>query len=154
MSFRAELTPEQMLKAGIFGGAYFYRDKVCWYREIPLEWKQRTDLFDVVTQIRERPDAASNKFGVVSGLSYNDWLKRGWIHPDNPCGWFQWYCRYFLGRRHKDDDRQIQQWHAYARRRGMLAHLIRKEGKSLDDMTAAVRERQSLLQWGYRPEVM
>ena len=138
MQFEAELTPKQMLSAGIFGNSYFRIDKRCWLNEIPDEWKLGT------TQTLLTPDSGHNQFGVLSGLPLKEWQRKGWIHPDDPCGWFQWYCRYYLGRRHDDDSRQIGRWRNYVRRKGMLRMLVER-GRD------TARERQSLLQWGYRP---
>jgi hypothetical protein len=103
--FRPELTPDTMLKLGIFGGKYMTDCR----NEFPADWFAGAKLCS------ERHDPELNLFGVNASQSLSEWKKKGWIHADDPRGWFQWYCRYYMGRRGPDDDRQIKRWRAMSR---------------------------------------
>ena len=108
--FAPDLTPAEMLTLGIFGGKYMTdcRD------EFPAAWF-------VNARLSERRNPALNFFGVEAGQSLGVWRARGWIHPDDPRGWFQWYCRYFLGHRMPgEDERQIGRWRAMRRHAAQL----------------------------------
>src|SRR5215468_296033 len=102
--FRPELTPKQMLRLGVFGGKYMNdcRD------EFPASWFAGAKLSP------ERHNPRLNYFGVKASLPLAAWRRKGWIRPQDPRGWFQWYCRYYTGRRSADDARQIGRWRAIA----------------------------------------
>ena len=73
------------------------------------------------------------------------WRAKGWLHPADPRGWFQWYCRYYMGRRMPDEDRrQIGRWKAI-RRHVRQAQIHCEPG----DVFCRKRQRQALLQWAY-----
>src|SRR5688572_17765413 len=95
--FRPQLTPPELLRLGVFGGKYMTDCAA----EFPAEW------FEEARLCRVRHDPALNYFGVNASQPLSEWRRRGWIHADDPRGWFQWYCRYFMGRRSSDDQRQI-----------------------------------------------
>ena len=132
--FAPELTPPEMLHMGVFGGCYLTdcRD------EFPAEW------FDGAPLSPGKPDAACNWFGVLAGQPLAEWRRKGWIHADDPRGWFQWYCRYWMGRRHEDDTRQIGRWRAFARHAAQL-----RSACNPYDFACRPRQRQALLQWAY-----
>ncbi|MBN1629720.1 MAG: hypothetical protein JW990_08150 [Thermoleophilia bacterium] len=133
--FTPELTPREMLALGVFGGKYMTdcRD------EFPAEWFVKAKLSP------EKKDPALNYFGVDASLPLSEWVKRGWIHPDDPRGWFQWYCRYYLGRRMPDEDaRQIGRWKAMRRH---VAQIRRNCHPS--DLSCRQKQRQALLHWAY-----
>lgn len=132
--FAPDLTPAEMLELGIFGGKYM-RD--C-REEFPQEWFANARLSPAAA------DRNCNYFGVLAGQPLAEWRRKGWIHPDDPRGWFQWYCRYFMGRRHEDDQRQISRWRAFARHK---AQVIRNCEPG--DPFCRPRQRQALLQWAY-----
>jgi hypothetical protein len=132
--FEPELTPKEMLTLGVFGGKYLTdcRD------ELPTSWFARAKLSP------ERRDPSLNYFGVNASQPLAVWRKKGWIYPDDPRGWFQWYCRYYLGRRSLDDDRQIRRW------RQMARHVTQiKSGCAPRDLDCRPRQRQALLHWAY-----
>ena len=132
--FTPDLTPKQMLALGVFGGKYM-TDCV---DEFPADWFAKANLCS------ERHDPALNCFGVNASQPLSVWVAKGWIHKDDPRGWFQWYCRYYMGRRGSDDERQIARWRAVRRHIAQLRHHC-KPG----DVTCRPRQRQALLHWAY-----
>src|SRR3954469_11189265 len=132
--FNPELTPRQMLALGVFGGKYMTDCR----KEFPASWFARARLSP------DRHRAAFNHFGVNASQPLEEWRKKGWIHPDDPRGWFQWYCRYYSGRRHEDDLRQIKRWRAVRRHMAQL-----KKHCWARDLSCRRRQRQALLHWAY-----
>jgi hypothetical protein len=132
--FKPDLTPKQMLRLGIFGGKYMTDCR----REFPEDWFEHARL------CHERHDPKLNHFKVNAGKPLSYWREKGWIYDEDPRGWFQWYCRYYMGRRCPDDERQIRRWAAFRRH---LAQVQRhcKPG----DAACRPRQRQALLQWAY-----
>ncbi len=133
--FKPELTPKEMLDLGIFGGNYFIETP----NEFPKEWFTKTKFSDNFA------DNNLNFYKVNASMSLNEWLKRGWIYPEDPKGWFLWYCRYYYGRRIEDEDeRQIKRW------KNMKRHIIQlKNHCQSGDLNCRRRQRQSLLHWAY-----
>ncbi|MBT2185429.1 hypothetical protein [Sphingobium nicotianae] len=133
--FRPELTPAEMLELGVFCGKYMTDCR----EEFPASWFAKARLAP------DGPDCALNHFGVRASVPLRVWIEKGWIHPDDPRGWFQWYCRYYSGRRMPDEDRrQISRWRAFRRH----AAQIRKHCEPGDPFCRP-RQRQALLQWAY-----
>jgi hypothetical protein len=132
--FRPDLTPRQMLELGVFGGKYMTDCRA----EFPAEWFERARLSP------ERHDPALNCFGVSASKPLAYWRAKGWIYPEDPRGWFQWYCRYYSGRRCPDDSRQIRRWKAMARHVAQL-----RKHCPPGDLGCRPRQRQALLQWAY-----
>ncbi|HVH25473.1 MAG TPA: hypothetical protein VM818_01895 [Vicinamibacterales bacterium] len=132
--FRPQLTPKQMLRLGVFGGKYMTDCR----REFPASWFAGARLSD------ERHDARLNYFRVNASQSLATWRQKGWIRPQDPRGWFQWYCRYYMGRRSADDERQIRRWRAIARH----VAAIRKHCEK-GDLECRRRQRQAALHWAY-----
>lgn len=133
--FKPQLTPKEMLELGVFGGLYF-SDKP---KEFPKSWFNSAKL---------SPDGKRHKelnyFNVNASQPLSVWQKKGWIHEQDPRGWFQWYCRYYLGRRTTDDERQIKRWVA------MRRHIIQiRNNCRVGDIYCRPRQRQALLHWGY-----
>lgn len=129
-------TPKEMLALGVFEGKYCNdcRD------EFPEDWFAKAKLNNVA-------DASLNYFGIKSRQSLQVWQAKGWIIEPDVRGWFQWYCRYYLGRRIPGvDDKQIKRWRAFARHAAQVkAHCER------GDPYCRPRQRQALLQWSYDP---
>ena len=132
--FKPELTPKQMLRLGVFGGKYMTDCR----REFPADWFARAKLSP------KQPDPDLNCFGVSASQPLHEWIRKGWIWPEDPRGWFQWYCRYWMGRRGPDDERQIKRWKAIRRH---IAQ-IRKSCERFD-LNCRPRQRQALLHWAY-----
>jgi hypothetical protein len=132
--FEPELSPREMLALGIFGGKYMTdcRD------EFPATWFKKARLSPT------HSDPKLNFFGVSASKSLAYWREKGWIHRDDPRGWFQWYCRYYMGRRHVDDARQIRRWRAMRRHVAQLVQACKPR-----DFDCHRRQRQALLHWAY-----
>ena len=132
--FEPELSPAEMLRLGVFGGKYMTDCR----EEFPRSWFARAKLCP------ERHDPTLNFFGVNASQSLAVWRKKGWIYPDDPRGWFQWYCRYYAGRRSLDDERQIKRWRAMRRHVAQIRQSCPR--RALD---CHPRQRQALLHWAY-----
>lgn len=133
--FQPELTPKQMLALGVFCGKYMTDCK----REFPASWFTHAKLSP------QRRDCSLNYFGVNASQPLSVWRKKGWIHPKDPRGWFQWYCRYYMGRRlPKEDARQIKRWKAISRHIAQI-----RRNCEPGDQTCRPRQRQALLHWAY-----
>lgn len=132
--FTPELTPQEMLELGVFGGHYFQGEQ----DEFPSAWFAHARLSEV-------HDPMQNFFEVDASQSRQEWERKGWIYPDDPRGWFQWYCRYYLGRRLPEEDaRQIKRWKNMTRHLGQI-----KKACHPGDLTCRRRQRQALLHWAY-----
>ena len=133
--FRPDLTPKQMLALGVFGGRYLNDCK----EEFPADWFTKAKLSDGAY------DKSLNYFGVKASQSLAVWQAKGWIYRDDPRGWFQWYCRYYMGRRIPDEDaRQIKRWKMIRR------HIAQIKKHCLPgDETCRPIQRQALLHWAY-----
>ncbi|MFW0837650.1 MAG: hypothetical protein ACKKL5_01490 [Candidatus Komeilibacteria bacterium] len=132
--FKPELTPKQMLSLGVFCGRYM-RD--C-QQEFPCSW------FKTARFSQAKPNCDLNYYRIKASMPLSYWQKNDWIHPQDPRGWFQWYCRYYRGRRSADDERQIKRW------RMMRRHVAQiKKNCPAGDMSCRRRQRQALIQWAY-----
>jgi hypothetical protein len=138
--FKPELTPAEMLELGVFGGKYLTdcRD------EFPDAWFAGAQL------CHERHDQDLNFFSVNASLPLREWQERGWLHADDPRGWFQWYCRYWMGRRMPaEDERQIKRW------RAMTRHIAQvRKHCSPGDIGCRRKQRQALMNWAYDSRAM
>ena len=133
--FTPQLTPLEMLQLGVFGGKYMTDCR----KEFPKSWFTHAKLSP------KRRDRSLNFFGVDASQPLSVWRKKGWLHPDDPRGWFQWYCRYYMGRRMPDEDRrQIKRWKAIRRH-------VRQVERNCEpgELTCRKRQRQALLHWAY-----
>lgn len=133
--FKPELTPRQMLALGVFGGKYMTDCGT----EFPISWFSRAKLSPAGA------DHSLNYFGVRASSSLREWQNNGWIHPDDPRGWFQWYCRYYMGRRMPEEDkRQIKRWKAFRRHVAQI-----QMNCDPGNYFCRPRQRQALLHWAY-----
>ncbi len=132
--FKPQLTPAQMLALGVFCGKYITDCR----REFPKGWFTRAKLAS------KQRDCSLNFFGIDASQPLSEWKRKGWIHRDDPRGWFQWYCRYYMGRRMEDDARQIKRWKAIRRH-------VRQIEKNCEPGNLLCRrpQRQALLHWAY-----
>jgi len=133
--FKPELTPKQMLDLGVFGGKYL---NDC-TDEFPSSWYENAKLSS------GKKDISLNYFQVDASQPLKTWELKGWIHPADPRGWFQWYCRYYYGRRlPEEDSRQIKRWKAFRRHIGAI-----KKNCEPRDLSCRKKQRQALLHWAY-----
>ena len=132
--FRPQLSPKKMLELGVFGGKYMSDCTA----EFPVDWFEKARLCS------EIHDPELNLFGVNASQSLAEWRRKGWIYKEDPRGWFQWYCRYYMGRRCPDDERQIKRWKSMRRHIGQIT----KNCRPLD-LDCRPRQRQALLHWAY-----
>ena len=129
-------SPRTMLEMGVFEGRYM---NDC-TQEFPADWFENARL-------SETANPEVNYFGVKSRQPLSVWRDKGWIYGPDPRGWFQWYCRYYMGRRLDDVDKiQIARWRGFARHAGQI-----KANCHPGDIFCRPRQRQALLQWSYDP---
>ena len=136
--FKPQLSPKKMLELGVFGGAYFGQN----INEYPKSWFEKA-------KISKNFDVNLNRFKIAAGLSREHWIEKGWIFKEDPLGWFQWYCRFSLGRRIAHiDEIQIKRWKNFTRH-------VKAIEKNCDsgDLTCRRRQRQAILQWAYNPHI-
>lgn len=133
--FKPQLRPQDMLELGVFGGKYM-TDCI---DEFPKEWFLNAKF------ALQKKDIRLNYFNVDASLPLSHWNLKGWIYKDDPRGWFQWYCRYYMGRRiEKEDLRQIKRWKAITRHVGAI-----KKNCTPLDLNCRKKQRQALLHWAY-----
>lgn len=133
--FKPELTPKEMLELGVFGGKYMTDCT----NEFPKNWFAHAKLSPY------RADKSFNYFNVRASQSLTEWQRKGWIYKDDPRGWFQWYARYYMGRRIPNEDaRQIKRWNMIRRHLYQIAQHCEPS-----DMNCRPRQRQALLHWAY-----
>jgi hypothetical protein len=134
--FKPHFSPKDMLQMGVFEGKYMNDCR----GEFPADWFDNAKL-------SKTADPSLNYFGIKSRQSLQVWRKKGWIFDPDPRGWFQWYCRYYMGRRIEwMDEVQIKRWKAFARHAGQI-----KANCEPGDLSCRPRQRQALLQWSYDP---
>jgi hypothetical protein len=159
--FRPNVTPEEVLRGGAFGGTYFrsitsavtgqsYSGNAVLKDTVPDEWIQGLDRKRMLTS--QTYNAPVNKFGVKCGGSLGMWESSGWISDADLYGWFQWYCRFYQGRRCSDDSRQISRWLKCAGPKGrfksQLCNKILAANAKSDDPSISPVIRQTLFHWG------
>jgi len=137
--FNPTLSPKKMLSLGVFGGKYMTDCK----QEFPDSWYKNAKL------CHEFHDPDLNYFKATSSMPLSYWRKKGWIYKEDPRGWFQWYCRYYMGRRCPDDERQIKRWKGIKRHKSQLEKNCRKK-----DLSCRPKQRQVLLHWAYDSRVI
>jgi hypothetical protein len=136
VGFNPEVSPKKMLELGVFEGRYL---NDC-HDEYPASWFETARMSDIA-------DPSVNCFGVKSRMPLAHWREKGWIVGPDPRGWFQWFCRYWMGRRIAHvDAAQIRRWRSFARHRGQIA-----ANCGPMDLDCRPRQRQALLQWSYDP---
>ena len=133
-NFHPELSPKEMLELGVFGGKYMTDCT----SEFPADWFKNARLCSKIH------DPGLNYFGINASQTLGEWQRKGWIFEEDPRGWFQWYCRYYMGRRCIDDERQIKRWKCMRRHIGQIT-----KNCSPLDLDCRPRQRQALLHWAY-----
>jgi hypothetical protein len=135
--FKPDLSPKEMLELGVFGGHYFLDENA--RKEFPKSWWTTAKLSE-----SDKKEAKYNFFHISASKPLSYWQEKGWINKQDPHGWFQWYCRYYMGRRSDDDARQIKRWKAFARHYAQVAKNCRA-----GDIHCRPKQRQALLHWAY-----
>lgn len=160
--FKPNLTPKEIFEMGSFGGTYFrpiyssvnkkhYKNQ---HKEFQsLGWFKNIDIETYIISSKCQPKI--NKYKVKAGSSLKAWEDSGWIKEIDPYGWFQWYCRFYCGRRCDDDKRQVQRWINYAgknsgRWRRRLIKMCKDKNALFDDYSISPVIRQGLQHWGYK----
>lgn len=134
LDFKPELSPKEMLCLGVFGGKYMTDCT----EEFPADWFEGAKLSP------EKKRVELNYFLIDASKPLWYWKAKGWIYEEDPRGWFQWYCRYYFGRRCPDDERQIKRWKAMSRHIAQL-----RKNCAPKDLVCRRRQRQALLHWAY-----
>jgi len=138
--FNPDLTPKEMLEIGVFGGKYM-TDCI---NEFPEDWFVNAKFSS------SKKDINLNYFKIDASLPLSEWIIKGWINDHDPRGWFQWYCRYYFGRRiYNEDLRQIKRWKAMRRHVGAI-----KKNCSQLDLLCRKKQRQALLHWAYDSRII
>ncbi|GAA5825862.1 hypothetical protein JCM11251_000030 [Rhodosporidiobolus azoricus] len=170
--FKPNMSPEEIIRQGSFDGGYFRpvkskksgRELHEDWTDLPSEWYDGLDTSMYLT----RPELVTpaeiatsiNKWQAKMGQGYSDWEKNGWIVAEHDArGWFQWYCRFFLGRRCDDDARQVGRWSRVAgeqsgRWRRILLEKYRKARVTFvepEEEEVSRGIRQTLNHWAYDP---
>lgn len=159
-AFRPNLTPAEVIKRGSFGGGYFrsirssvtgLTYKEAW-KEFPAEWFDGISISQLVSNPVYKK--GTNKYNVKCGQNLDQWEEQGWMQEVDPYGWFQWYCRFYLGRRSHDDERQIGRglrcMGPTGRWRTRLANLVNSKKAKYSAASVSPVIRQTLQHWGYR----
>ncbi|PRP83860.1 hypothetical protein PROFUN_08891 [Planoprotostelium fungivorum] len=160
--FTPNLTPEEMMRNGSFGGTFFRpiysrvakKNFPADFDEFPAEWYEGLDTDKMLSS--EEYDIQVNKYRTQAGQGLEEWETAGWIRAQDPRGWFQWYCRFYIGRRTPDDDRQIRRWMGVCGlngrfKRSLVKKIAEKKGeRGWDDEKISPQVRQTLQHWGYR----
>ena len=156
LAFYPNLTPRQVIEEGAFGGCYFGHPI-----EDPIEYDYETlfkyhfEGLDKELYLGDKYKPKSNKWKVRSGKDYRYWKDMGWMHKEDPYGWFEWWCKYDMGRRSEDDKRQIARWQDFCgtkgRWRNNIYSQLEKSARYSDreDWNISPRIQQSLRHWGY-----
>jgi len=133
-AFTPNKSPEEMMREGCFGGSYWRPLKsrklgiliVDDYKELPKEWYAGLNIGKYMTSSEYDPEV--NKYKVTCGQSIEEWEQNGWIAYEYDIrGWFQWYCRFFQGRRCGDDDRQVSRWRKCVGKTGRWRRMLLKK---------------------------
>jgi len=143
--FKPSLSPPEMLELGIFEGKYL---NDC-YKEFPKQWYIKALKAKKLSPMKA--NYMLNHFNIKSRLSLQEWKQRNWIPitsgDKDVRGWFQWYCRYYIGRRMITvDSIQIKRWKSFKRHAGQI-----KANCKPKDLSCRPKQRQALLQWAYDP---
>lgn len=148
--FDPNLTPNQILLSGAFGGSYFGIEDLKGDYDYQSLFQNLLSDVPPHLYLGEKYKPRLNKFRIRSGMDYKYWTDMGWIHQDDPYGWFEWYLKYYNGRRHTDDERQISRWQQFCGVNGRWRNRIYSRINETGDWNASPRIQQSLLHWGYQ----
>ena len=155
--FEPDLTPKEIFQLGSFGGTYWrpiysnvtkkhYKNQ---HKKFPKHWWENLSE-DKLTSKWEDYDISKNKYNVKVGTTLEFWEKKEWINKENPYGWVQWYCNFYIGKRGVNDEKQIARWNSMKRFLIPLVREIKDKKKDFDDPEVSPKRRQTLQHWGYK----
>jgi len=150
LSFYPNLTPRQVIEAGAFGGSYFgciVDDPVEYDYKALFEY--HFDGLDKELYLGSSYSPKTNRWKIRSGMDYRYWKDMGWMHENDPYGWFEWWCKYDMGRRGEDDGRQIARWQDFCGSTGRWRINIYGQVHKTGGWNISPRIQQSLRHWGY-----
>jgi hypothetical protein len=156
VAFTPSYSPVEMIALGVFGGNYFGNDEVDknWLDYVPEDFLDENVLNkQYLSERLLNPvyNSDVNKYKVKCGMDYKGWLDSGWMHEQDPYGWFNWYINFFYGRRSADDKRQISRWKSFvSRHSSMLKSMCAKSNRKIEDESFGAKTRQGLLHWSYK----
>ena len=153
MDVGANKTPIEVIREGAFGGTYF---RII-YSGVNRKWyKKSWEEFDQLKDIDQKFYCSSHynvsvkKCGLKCETSLRFWENKDWINEIDLYGWFQWYFRYWLGKRSQDYEREINRWRGtISRFIGKLVKMIKDAASKFEDYSISPKNRQILLHWGY-----
>jgi len=135
--FTPSYTPMEMLDLGVFEGIY-----TAAIQDIPAKYKKHKN----VLKRGSDPDITINHYGVKSRQSLKEWQKKGWTTELSPLGWWEWFVKYWEGRRdEKEDALQIGRWKSFVARHNAQVQAKCKAGNK----DCHTKQRQGLLQWAW-----
>ena len=150
LQFRPIVTPRQVIEAGAFGGNYFGVDVGANLEDYKELFNYHFNGLDTSLYLGETYKPKLNCFKTRSGMPYSYWKEMGWMNERDPYGWFEWWCKYEMGQRGNDDDRQIIRWQNFCGISGRWRlDIYRKIDNNNGDYSISRRVQQSLLHWGY-----
>lgn len=149
LEFNPMLSPKEILLKGAFGGSYFGIEDLQGDYNYQSLFEETLIGVPSYLYLGNKYKPKMNKFKTRAGMSYEFWVSKNWIHKDDPYGWFEWYLKYYNGRRHPDDERQIKRWDDFCGSNGRFKTRIYKMILEKGDWNASPRTQQSLLHWGY-----
>ena len=149
LEFYPYLTPRDILKNGAFGGSYFGVEDLKGDYDYQSLFQETLVDIPTIFYLQPKYNTRINKFKTKSGMNYDYWTEMNWMHKDDPYGWFEWYLKYYNGRRHSDDERQIKRWQDFCGVNGRWRKRIYSRIYETNDWQASPRIQQSLLHWGY-----
>ena len=149
IKFEPYLTPKDILLNGALGGSYFGRRELKGDHDYQSLFKETLSDIPTIYYLQPKYNTKFNLFKIKSGMPYDYWKDKGWMHNDDPYGWFEWYLKYFNGRRHSDDARQIHRWEGVCGVNGRWRNRLYKNIYETGNWQVSPRIQQSLLHWGY-----
>lgn len=149
LEFNPMLTPKEMLEAGVFGSSYFGVEDLQGDYDYNSLFESCLSDVSPTLYLSGKYSPKTNKFKIRSGMSYEYWVEMNWMHKDDPYGWFEWYIKFYNGRRHEDDERQIIRWQNFCGTNGRWRNRIYSNIHKTGDWNTSPRIQQSCLHWGY-----
>ena len=149
LEFYPYLTPSDIFNNGAFGGSYFGVEDLKGDYDYQSLFQETLSDVSPHLYLGNKYKPKMNMFKTRSGMNYDYWTEMNWMHKDDPYGWLEWYIKYYNGRRHPDDDRQIKRWQDFCGVNGRWRKRIYSRIYETNNINVSPRIQQSLLHWGY-----